>query len=50
MCDPQTSGGLLVAVAPQGVANVLELLHGAGFDRAAVIGEMAGGPPRIEVA
>jgi len=49
MCDPQTSGGLLAAVAPDGVAKVLELFGAAGFDRAAVIGEMRGGPPGIEV-
>jgi selenide,water dikinase len=50
MCDPQTSGGLLVAVAPDGVAKVLELFRAAGFDRAAVIGEMGDGPPGIEIA
>jgi selenide,water dikinase len=50
MCDPQTSGGLLVAVAPEGVAEVMELLRASGFDRAAVIGEMRGGPSGIEIA
>jgi selenide,water dikinase len=49
MCDPQTSGGLLIAVAPDGAAKVLELLRAAGFDRAAVIGEMGDGSPGIEV-
>jgi selenide,water dikinase len=49
MCDPQTSGGLLVAVAPDSAAQVLELLRAGGFDRAAVIGEMREGPPGIEV-
>ena len=49
MCDPQTSGGLLVAVAPDGAAHVLELFRAGGFDRAAVIGEMREGPPGIEV-
>ena len=49
MCDPQTSGGLLVAVAPEGAAKVLELLRTAGFDRAAVIGEMRDGSPGIEI-
>ena len=53
MCDPQTSGGLLVAVAPDGVAKVLALLRAAGFDRSAVIGEMCGdvedGPSAIEI-
>ena len=49
MCDPQTSGGLLVAVAPDGAAKVLELLRAAGFDRAAVIGEMRDGQPGIDI-
>ena len=43
LCDPQTSGGLLVAVAPDGASAVLDLLGNAGFDRAAVIGEMRDG-------
>jgi selenide,water dikinase len=49
MCDPQTSGGLLIAVEPHGASSVLEKLRAAGFDRAAVIGEMLKGSPRIEV-
>jgi selenide,water dikinase len=49
LCDPQTNGGLLVAVAPDGAAKVLELFRGAGFDRAAVIGEMRDGAPGIEI-
>jgi len=49
MCDPQTSGGLLIAVSPDGAPKVLELLRASGFDRAAVIGEMRDGPPRIEI-
>lgn len=49
LCDPQTSGGLLVAVAPDGAGKILELLRAAGFGRAAVIGEMRDGPPGIEI-
>ncbi len=49
LCDPQTSGGLLVAVAPEGAAKILELLRAAGFGRAALIGEMRDGPPGIEI-
>jgi selenide,water dikinase len=49
LCDPQTSGGLLVATSPAGAATVLELLRAAGFDRAAVIGEMREGAAGIEV-
>jgi selenide,water dikinase len=49
LCDPQTSGGLLVAVAPEGAAKVLELLRAAGFERAAVIGELREAPPGIDI-
>ena len=50
LCDPQTSGGLLIAVAPHGAQPVLETLRTAGFDRAAVVGEMRPESPRIEVS
>jgi len=50
MADPQTSGGLLIAVAPQGVDEVLAQLHAAGFGQAAVIGEMAAGVPRLHIS
>jgi len=48
MADPQTSGGLLVAVAHEGVDAVLAQLRAAGFSAAAVIGAMAAGPPQIQ--
>ena len=41
--DPQTSGGLLVACAPDAADDVLRTFHAAGFAAAAVIGEMAEG-------
>jgi selenide, water dikinase len=50
MCDPQTSGGLLIAVAPEGAPSVLEKLRSAGFADAVVIGEMLNGTPGIDVA
>ena len=50
MCDPQTSGGLLIAVEPRSAPDVLEKLRATGFDRAAVIGEMLNGAPGIEVS
>ena len=50
LADPQTSGGLLIAVAPEGVEAALAQLRAAGFAAAAVIGAMAEGPPRIEVS
>jgi selenide, water dikinase len=49
MCDPQTSGGLLAAVAPEGAAQALATLRAAGFTQAAMIGEVRVGPPGIEV-
>jgi selenide,water dikinase len=49
LCDPQTSGGLLIAVAPEGADAVLHAVHSAGFDRAAIIGELRQGTPGIDV-
>jgi selenide,water dikinase len=47
LTDPQTSGGLLVTCAPEAVDAVLALFRADGFERAAVIGEMAAGEPRV---
>ncbi|HXK39286.1 MAG TPA: AIR synthase-related protein, partial [Candidatus Paceibacterota bacterium] len=49
LTDPQTSGGLLVACAPDAVDEVLDCFRHEGFQRAAVIGEIEAGPPRIVV-
>jgi selenide,water dikinase len=49
LTDPQTSGGLLVACAPDTVDDVLAIFRDDGFARAAVIGEMTGGAGGIEV-
>src|SRR5690606_20224924 len=49
LCDPQTSGGLLVACAEEAVASVLQTFERAGFAAAAVIGRMTGGPPTVVV-
>jgi selenide,water dikinase len=46
--DPQTSGGLLIAVAPESADALLADLLAAGH-RAAAIGTASAGPPRIEV-
>ena len=43
LCDPQTSGGLLIAVAPEQANIVLDHVRAAGFAQAAVIGAMAVG-------
>jgi len=47
--DPQTSGGLLVACAPQAVGAVLDVFRREGFERAADIGEIVAGPSRVTV-
>ena len=43
LTDPQTSGGLLVACAPEAVDDVLDCFHADGFHRAAVIGDIESG-------
>ncbi len=47
--DPQTSGGLLIAVPPAGAVGLLADLRSSGH-QAAAIGEVTAGEPRIEVA
>lgn len=50
LSDPQTSGGLLVACAPDAVEAALSIFRGHGFAEAAVIGRAALGPGRLRVA
>jgi selenide,water dikinase len=49
LCDPQTSGGLLIACAPETAAAALEIFRRAGFGAAAVIGAMREGAPVVTV-
>jgi selenide,water dikinase len=49
LTDPQTSGGLLVACAPDRVDAVLAQFENDGFAEAAVIGEFVAGAPRVAV-
>jgi len=49
LADAQTSGGLLVSAAPDAVAKVIDCFCSAGFDQAAVIGQLKNGMPRISV-
>jgi selenide,water dikinase len=49
LTDPQTSGGLLVACAPDTVDEVLALFAREGFAHAAVIGEMQAGEAGVKV-
>jgi selenide,water dikinase len=48
--DPQTSGGLLVACAPEAVDAVLAEFRRDGFGDARVIGELSEGPAAVTVA
>jgi selenide, water dikinase len=48
LTDPQTSGGLLVACAPESVDEVLAIFRAEGFGDARVIGEMSDGPARVD--
>jgi selenide,water dikinase len=49
LTDPQTSGGLLVACAPERVDALLRTIRDAGHSSASIIGEMCEGAPGIEV-
>lgn len=49
MVDPQTSGGLLAACAPEAVPEVLDLFRSRGFEAATVIGSMQDGQPGVSV-
>ncbi|HEX4649335.1 MAG TPA: selenide, water dikinase SelD [Steroidobacteraceae bacterium] len=49
LTDPQTSGGLLIACVPDGVAEALDTFKRHGFAHAAVIGAMTGDNPIVQV-
>ncbi|HSD61868.1 MAG TPA: AIR synthase-related protein, partial [Burkholderiales bacterium] len=49
LTDPQTSGGLLVACAPEAVPDVIRIFAEHGFCRATVIGRMVAGAPAVRV-
>lgn len=49
-CDPQTSGGLLIAVEQAKAADLVQQLHAAGVTAAAVIGRVVGeGGGRVQL-
>ncbi|MFA6062831.1 MAG: selenide, water dikinase SelD [Gallionella sp.] len=50
LADPQTSGGLLVAVSPESVDEVLACFNQAGFAQASVIGTMKSGAAGVWVS
>jgi len=47
--DPQTSGGLLVACAPEAEKEVLAAFAQRGFPEARRIGRLSAGEPRLTV-
>ena len=49
LCDPQTSGGLLISVLPGKTDEVLALVRAGGFAKARVVGRLEPGAPRIRV-
>jgi len=49
LTDPQTSGGLLVACAPESADAVLRIFRDEGFAQARVIGECHAGSPHVSV-
>jgi len=49
LCDPQTSGGLLVACAAPEASKVLTVFHEQGFKSACIIGKTVAGAPRVKV-
>ncbi|HKR89645.1 MAG TPA: selenide, water dikinase SelD [Phenylobacterium sp.] len=49
LCDPQTSGGLLVAAAPKAAGEILARLRDRGFE-AATVGGFKAGPASVELA
>jgi selenide,water dikinase len=50
LTDPQTSGGLLIACAPDAADEILSLLRADGFGQAARIGRLQAGAPHIRVS
>ena len=49
LTDPQTSGGLLIAVAEDAAPAVLDLIRADGFVQARRIGRVIDGPPAVRV-
>ena len=45
--DPQTSGGLLIALPPDAAEELLHKMHAAGIDEAAIVGEVISAPKGI---
>lgn len=50
LCDPQTSGGLLVACSADTAAQVLDIFHTEGFEYAKVVGQLSEGKTEVKVS
>jgi selenide, water dikinase len=48
-CDPQTSGGLLVACAPDRAEALVKTIVASGYPAARIIGEVKEGAPRVVI-
>jgi len=49
LTDPQTSGGLLVACAPERVDEICASIRDAGYPLARIIGKASGGKPVVRI-
>jgi selenide,water dikinase len=49
LCDPQTSGGLLISCAPERADAILAAIRAADYPAAHAIGEIRDGPPQVVV-
>jgi selenide, water dikinase len=49
LCDPQTSGGLLVACARHRADALLETIIAAGYPAARIVGNVTDGKPRVVI-
>ena len=49
LCDPQTSGGLLIAADPDHAEAILAQVRAAGFDASRIVGRMSPGLAQVHV-
>ncbi|MGH6881909.1 selenide, water dikinase SelD [Hypericibacter sp.] len=49
LTDPQTSGGLLIACAPDRAEAMTQRIVGAGYPRTRIIGHVEAGAPSVEI-
>ena len=49
LCDPQTSGGLLIAAKASAATTLVAMARDAGFADTAVVGDLSAGEARVIV-